>query len=66
VSEAALEGVTLLVEDVRRSKELYMRIPGAAVMHKRVGESVLLRIGHVRLQCLRMGICPPPRRLASI
>jgi catechol 2,3-dioxygenase-like lactoylglutathione lyase family enzyme len=51
----AIEGVTLLVSDVGRSKEFYMRIPGAQLVYERAGEFALLRIGQFRLQLLPRG-----------
>ena len=53
--DVAIEGVTLLVEDVERSKAFYQRIPGAVVVWERPGEFVLLRIGQFRLQLLPAG-----------
>lgn len=50
-----LEGVTLQVADVERSREFYQRIPGAVLEHHRPGEFALLCIGEARLGLLAFG-----------
>jgi catechol 2,3-dioxygenase-like lactoylglutathione lyase family enzyme len=49
----SLEGLTLHVVDVDRSRDFYMRIPGVALEHQRAGEFALLRIGDRWLGLLR-------------
>lgn len=50
-----LDGLTLQVHDVERSRAFYARIPGAELEHHRPGEFALLRIGHARLGLLGFG-----------
>lgn len=50
-----LDGLTLEVDDVERSREFYQRIPGAILEHHRPGEFALLRIGEARLGLLGFG-----------
>lgn len=51
-----LEGVTLQVADVERSRAFYQRmIPTAVLEHHRPGEFALLRIGHAALGLLAFG-----------
>lgn len=50
-----LEGVTLQVEDVERSREFYQQIPGAALEHHRPGEFALFRLGEARIGLLAFG-----------
>jgi catechol 2,3-dioxygenase-like lactoylglutathione lyase family enzyme len=47
-----LEGLTLHVADVERSREFYARIPGAVMEAHRPGEFALFRIGQARLGLL--------------
>jgi len=57
--EASLEGVALLVENVQRSKEFYLRIPGATLVHERGRDFALVRIGRSQVNLLRAGDLPP-------
>jgi catechol 2,3-dioxygenase-like lactoylglutathione lyase family enzyme len=57
--EASLEGIALLVDDVHRSKEFYLRIPGATLLHERGSHFALVQIGHARINLLRAGDLPP-------
>jgi catechol 2,3-dioxygenase-like lactoylglutathione lyase family enzyme len=41
----SLEGLTLHVQDVERSRDFYLRISGVTLEHHRPGQFVLLRIG---------------------
>jgi catechol 2,3-dioxygenase-like lactoylglutathione lyase family enzyme len=49
---ASLEGLTLHVNDVVRSRDFYLRIPGAKLLHERGDEFALLQIGRARLGLL--------------
>jgi lactoylglutathione lyase len=50
--QASLEGLTLHVDDVERSRDFYARIPGAVEEAHRPGEFALFRIGRARLGLL--------------
>jgi lactoylglutathione lyase len=50
--QASLEGLTLHVEDVERSRDFYARLPGAVIEVHRPGEFALFRIGQARLGLL--------------
>ena len=50
-----LDGVTLEVEDVERSKEFSRRIPGVVLEIDRPGEFVLLKMGGTHIGLLRIG-----------
>ena len=50
--QAILEGLTLHVDDVERSRDFYARIPGAVMEAHRPGEFALFRIGQSRLGLL--------------
>lgn len=50
----SLEGVTLHVQDVERSREFYLRIPGVVLERHRPGEFALLRIGQGWLGLLQL------------
>lgn len=50
-----LDGLTLQVADVERSREFYQQIPGSELEHHRPGEFALLRIGQARLGLLGFG-----------
>jgi catechol 2,3-dioxygenase-like lactoylglutathione lyase family enzyme len=50
-----LDGLTLQVADVERSRTFYQQIPGAELEHHRPGEFALLRIGQARLGLLGFG-----------
>ncbi len=45
----SFEGVTMRVEDVDRSVEFYMKLPGAEIITHRKGVFALIRIGAGRL-----------------
>jgi catechol 2,3-dioxygenase-like lactoylglutathione lyase family enzyme len=51
----SFEGLTLHVQDVERSREFYLRIPGVVLEHHRPGEFALLRIGDTLLGLLQLG-----------
>ena len=50
--ETSLEGLTLHVDDVERSRDFYLRIPGAVLVDHRPGDFALLQIGGARLGLL--------------
>lgn len=50
--DISLAGLTLHVEDVERSRDFYMRIPGAVLLQHRPGEFALLQFGAGRLGLL--------------
>lgn len=50
-----LEGVTLQVADVERSRKFYQQIPGAELEHHRPGEFALFRLGAGMLGLLGFG-----------
>src|SRR2546430_16826069 len=50
--ETSLEGLTLHVESVARSRDFYLGIPGARLLHERGDEFALLQIGRARLGLL--------------
>jgi lactoylglutathione lyase len=50
--QASLEGLTLHVADVERSRAFYERLPGAVVLSHRPGQFALLQIGKTRLGLL--------------
>lgn len=58
--QTALEGLTLHVENVDRSRDWYLRIPGATVIYQRPGEYALLQIGPSRLGLLARRMLPEP------
>jgi catechol 2,3-dioxygenase-like lactoylglutathione lyase family enzyme len=43
------------VQDVERSRDFYLRIPGVVIEHERPGEFALLRIGDALLGLLPLG-----------
>ena len=45
MTHASLDGLTLHVRDVERSREFYSRIPGTELIAHRPGEFCLFRIG---------------------
>ena len=53
MQEASLEGITLHVADVEKSLDFYRRIPGAQVVHHRLGQFAMLKVGKSRLGLLR-------------
>src|SRR5258708_17448893 len=55
---APLEGLTLPVADVQRSRDFYLRIPGVTVEYQRPGEFALLRIGSGRLGLIARALLP--------
>lgn len=57
--DASLEGLTLHVADVDRSRDFYLRIPGVEVLFQRPGEFALLRIGNGRLGLISAAVLPP-------
>ena len=50
--ETSLEGLTLHVESVARSRDFYLGIPGARLLSERPDEFALLQIGRSRLGLL--------------
>ncbi len=50
--DASLEGLTLHVASVERSRDFYLGIPGAELVHQRGDEFALLRIGRSHLGLL--------------
>ncbi|MDQ6772562.1 MAG: VOC family protein [Candidatus Dormibacteraeota bacterium] len=50
--KTSLEGLTLHVQDVERSRRFYERLPGAVLIHERPGEFALLQLGGGRLGLL--------------
>lgn len=56
--ETSLTGLTLHVEDVDRSRDFYMRIPGAVLLFQRPGQFALIQIGQGRLGLLDAGVLP--------
>ena len=50
--QTSLEGLTLHVENVERSRDFYLAIPGAELQSHRPGEFALIQIGHARLGLL--------------
>ena len=54
----SLEGLTMRVEDVERSLEFYMKLPGAEIITHRTGVFALLRIGAGRLGLLQLPSAP--------
>src|SRR5262245_56416443 len=51
----SLEGLTLHVRDLERSRAFYERIPGVELLHHRPGQFALFRIGEKLLGLLRLG-----------
>lgn len=56
--QTKLTGLTLHVDDVERSREFYLRIPGAVLVQHRPGEFALLRIGEEKLGLLAARALP--------
>jgi catechol 2,3-dioxygenase-like lactoylglutathione lyase family enzyme len=52
--EVSLDGLTLHVKDVERSREFYARIPGAQLTVHRPGQFALFQIGKARLGLLQL------------
>jgi catechol 2,3-dioxygenase-like lactoylglutathione lyase family enzyme len=50
--QTSLEGLTLHVASVERSRDFYLAIPGAKLLHERGDEFALLQIGRARLGLL--------------
>ncbi len=50
--QTSLEGLTLHVEDVERSKRFYARLPGAVLIQERPGRFVQFQFGSGRLGLL--------------
>jgi catechol 2,3-dioxygenase-like lactoylglutathione lyase family enzyme len=50
--QTSLEGLTLHVASVERSRDFYLSIPGAQLVHERGDEFALLQIGRTRLGLL--------------
>jgi catechol 2,3-dioxygenase-like lactoylglutathione lyase family enzyme len=48
-TQLSLEGITIRVEDVDRSVEFYMKLPGAQIITHQPGVFALIRIGAGRL-----------------
>jgi len=58
ILHTTLRGLTLHVEDVERSREFYLRIPGVESVQHRPGEFALLRIGQAQLGLLNSRYLP--------
>ncbi len=56
--QLSLEGLTMRVEDVERSVEFYMKLPGAEIITHHKGVFALIRIGAGRLGLLQMPSAP--------
>ena len=56
--ELSLEGITMRVEDVDRSVEFYMKLPGAEIITHHKGVFALVRIGAGRLGLQQMPSAP--------
>jgi catechol 2,3-dioxygenase-like lactoylglutathione lyase family enzyme len=56
---ASLEGLTLHVADVERSRAFYECLPGAVLVNHRPGQFALLQIGRTRLGLLTSRFLPP-------
>jgi catechol 2,3-dioxygenase-like lactoylglutathione lyase family enzyme len=56
--ETSLEGLTLHVDDVARSRDFYLRIPGAVLLAERPGAFALVGIGDGRLGLLNRQFLP--------
>ncbi len=56
--QLSLEGLTMRVEDVDRSVEFYMKLPGAEIITHHKGVFALIRIGAGRLGLLQMPSAP--------
>lgn len=54
----SLEGLTLHVTDVERSRDFYMRVPGASLEYQREREFALIRIGRTRLGLFSAAMLP--------
>jgi lactoylglutathione lyase len=50
--QTSLEGLTLHVASVERSRDFYLAIPGAQLLHERGDEFALLQIGRMKLGLL--------------
>lgn len=57
--QLSLDGLTLHVEDVERSREFYSRLPGATLLFHRPGDFAVLRIGNGRVGLLRRSMLEP-------
>lgn len=53
--EVFLEGLTLHVNDIERSRDFYARIPGAELLRYEAGLFALFRFGDALLGLLRVG-----------
>jgi len=51
----SFQGLTLHVQDVERSRDFYLRLPGVVLEHHRPGEFALLRIGDAWLGLIQLG-----------
>jgi catechol 2,3-dioxygenase-like lactoylglutathione lyase family enzyme len=51
----SLNGVTLHVKDIQKSKEFYSKIPGAKLIHETPGQFALFQVGQGRLGLLQHG-----------
>jgi catechol 2,3-dioxygenase-like lactoylglutathione lyase family enzyme len=56
--DVSLTGLTLHVDDVERSRDFYMRIPGAVLVQHRPGDFALLQLGEGRLGLLSARYVP--------
>jgi len=52
--DTSLEGLTLHVRDVERSRQFYERIPGTELLHHRPGQFALFQVGDALLGLLRL------------
>ena len=55
----SVEGLTLRVDDVQRSRDFYLRLPGARLVHERPGQFALVQVGQARVQLLPAADLPP-------
>ncbi|MBA2395233.1 MAG: VOC family protein [Ktedonobacteraceae bacterium] len=56
--QLSLEGLTMRVEDVERSLDFYMKLPGVEIITHREGVFALIQIGAGRLGLLQMPSAP--------
>jgi catechol 2,3-dioxygenase-like lactoylglutathione lyase family enzyme len=56
--KASFKGLTLHVDDVERSRDFYLRVPGATLIEERPGDFALLQIGSGQLGLLTRRYLP--------
>ena len=49
----SLNGVTLHVADIEKSKEFYLKIPGVTLIHETPGQFAMIQVGQGRLGLLQ-------------